>query len=352
MAAAANFLIAVAKFGGAAITGSAAMMSEGIHSLVDTGNQGLLLLGLKLSAKEADEKHPFGYGKETYFWSFLVAVMIFGLGAGVSIWEGVDKVIHPHALDVHVVASVFGIDIRTYHVVFSILVIAMVLEGAAFRTAYRTFRAQHPDIPILKAVHSSKDPTVFFAGLTGAATADAAAFGKTLVPAMVERGYRRDYACAVTAAGSIIGPTIPPSGLMVVYGSLMGVSIGGLFAAGILPGLMICLICMTVIAVTARSKNLPKNERRASLLEVWKIFKSSITALIMPLIILGGILGGIVTPTEAASVAVAYALFIGVFIYRADIQCLLQDADQNGACDRGDLCHHCLCIDPWLVAEL
>ena len=165
--------------------------------------------------------------------------------------------------------------------------------------------------------HTNMLASVFFAGLTGAATADAAAFGKTLVPAMVERGYRRDYACAVTAAGSIIGPTIPPSGLMVVYGSLMGVSIGGLFAAGILPGLMICLICMTVIAVTARSKNLPKNERRASLLEIWKIFKSSITALIMPLIILGGILGGIVTPTEAASVAVAYALFIGIFIYRA-----------------------------------
>ncbi|HCK19636.1 MAG TPA: C4-dicarboxylate ABC transporter permease [Thalassospira sp.] len=165
--------------------------------------------------------------------------------------------------------------------------------------------------------HTNMLASVFFAGLTGAATADAAAFGKTLVPAMVERGYRRDYACAVTAAGSIIGPTIPPSGLMVVYGSLMGVSIGGLFAAGILPGLMICLICMTVIAVTARTKNLPKSERRASLLEVWKIFKSSITALIMPLIILGGILGGIVTPTEAASVAVAYALFIGVFVYRA-----------------------------------
>lgn len=161
MAAGANLLIAVAKFGGAAITGSAAMMSEGIHSLVDTGNQGLLLLGLKLSTKEPDDKHPFGYGKETYFWSFLVAVMIFGLGAGISIWEGVDKVIHPHALDIHVVASLGGVDIRTYHVVFSILIIAMVLEGAAFRTAYRTFRAQHPDIPIIKAVHSSKDPTVF-----------------------------------------------------------------------------------------------------------------------------------------------------------------------------------------------
>ncbi|MDG4721797.1 MULTISPECIES: cation diffusion facilitator family transporter [Thalassospira] len=161
MAAAANLLIAVAKFAGAAITGSAAMMSEGIHSLVDTGNQGLLLLGLKLSHQEPDVRHPLGYGKETYFWSFLVAVMIFGLGAGVSIWEGVDKILHPHALDIHVVASFGGFDIRTYHVVFSILIIAMVLEGAAFRTAYKTFRAQNPDKTIIKAVHSSKDPTVF-----------------------------------------------------------------------------------------------------------------------------------------------------------------------------------------------
>jgi tripartite ATP-independent transporter DctM subunit len=85
--------------------------------------------------------------------------------------------------------------------------------------------------------HSNMLASVFFAGLTGSATADAAAFGRTLVPAMVKAGYRRDYACAVTAAGSIIGPTIPPSGLMVIYGSLMGVSIAGLFAAGILPGL-------------------------------------------------------------------------------------------------------------------
>ena len=90
--------------------------------------------------------------------------------------------------------------------------------------------------------------SVFFAGITGAATADAAAFGKTLVPAMVKQGYDRPFACAVTAAGSIIGPTIPPSSLMVIYGSIMGVSIGGLFAAGILPGLLICLVCMAIIA--------------------------------------------------------------------------------------------------------
>ncbi|WMS43946.1 TRAP transporter large permease [Acuticoccus sp. MNP-M23] len=164
--------------------------------------------------------------------------------------------------------------------------------------------------------HANMIASVFFAGLTGAATADAAAFGKTLVPAMVEQGYKRDYACAVTAAGSIIGPTIPPSGLMVVYGSLLGVSIGGLFAAGILPGLAICAVCMAIIALGAKRNGLPKPEKRASLRTMAKTFGTSIAALFMPVIILGGILGGIVTPTEAASVAVAYALFLGVAVYR------------------------------------
>lgn len=164
--------------------------------------------------------------------------------------------------------------------------------------------------------HANMIASVMFAGLTGAATADAAAFGKTLVPEMVRQGYRRDYACAVTAAGSIIGPTIPPSGIMVVYGSLMGVSIGGLFAAGILPGLIICIVCMAVIALGATRNNLPKAEKRASLREIARSFFHSIAALAMPFIILGGILGGIVTPTEAASIAVAYALLLGVFVYR------------------------------------
>lgn len=164
--------------------------------------------------------------------------------------------------------------------------------------------------------HANMLASVFFAGLSGAATADAAAFGKTLVPEMVRQGYRRDYACAVTAAGSIIGPTIPPSGLMVVYGSLMGVSIGGLFAAGILPGIFICLVCMGVIALGASRNRLPKAERRSTLKEVIHSAISSTLALAMPFIILGGILGGIVTPTEAASVAVGYAFFLGTVVYR------------------------------------
>lgn len=165
--------------------------------------------------------------------------------------------------------------------------------------------------------HTNMLASVFFAGLTGAATADAAAFGRTLVPAMVRQGYRRDYACAVTAAGSIIGPTIPPSGLMVVYGSLMGVSIGGLFAAGIVPGLLICGACMAVIALGADRNNLPPAQPGAGLREILATLRSSFLALLMPFIILGGILGGVVTPTEAASIAVAYALFLGVFVYRS-----------------------------------
>jgi len=165
--------------------------------------------------------------------------------------------------------------------------------------------------------HSNMVASVLFAGMTGAAVSDTAAFGNTLVPAMVRQGYTRPFSCAVTVAGSIIGPTIPPSNLMVIYGSLMGVSIAGLFAAGILPGLLICLLCMAVIASLGRRLDLPKSKRGPSLKFILVSFKSSFLALLMPGIILGGILFGIVTPTEAAAIAVFYALFVGVVIYRA-----------------------------------
>ena len=164
--------------------------------------------------------------------------------------------------------------------------------------------------------HSNMVASVFFAGITGAATADAAAFGNTLVPAMVRQGYTRPFACAVTAAGSIIGPTIPPSTLMVIYGSIMGVSIAGLFAAGVLPGLLICALCMAVIAGLARPLNLPKSDKRPSLIYLVRAFRRSAVALVLPVIVLGGILGGITTPTEAASIAVFYALVVGGLIYR------------------------------------
>jgi tripartite ATP-independent transporter DctM subunit len=165
--------------------------------------------------------------------------------------------------------------------------------------------------------HSNMVASVLFAGMTGAAVSDAAAFGNTLVPAMVRKGYSRPFACAVTAAGSIIGPTIPPSNLMVIYGSLMGVSIAGLFAAGIIPGLLVALLCMTVIAALGRRLRLPKGEGGPSLRIILRSFRSSLLAILMPLIILGGILGGVVTPTEAAAIAVLYALIVGAGIYRS-----------------------------------
>lgn len=165
--------------------------------------------------------------------------------------------------------------------------------------------------------HSNMVASVMFAGMTGAAVSDAAAFGNTLVPAMVKKGYSRPFSCAVTAAGSIIGPTIPPSNLMVIYGSLMGVSIAGLFAAGILPGILIALICMAVIAGLGRKLGLPKSENGPSLRRIVTAFRSSFLAILMPVIILGGILSGIVTPTEAAAIAVFYALLVGGLIYRA-----------------------------------
>ncbi len=164
--------------------------------------------------------------------------------------------------------------------------------------------------------HSNMVASVFFAGITGAATADAAAFGNTLVPAMVRQGYSRPFACAVTAAGSIIGPTIPPSTLMVIYGSIMGVSIAGLFAAGVIPGLLICLLCMGVIAGSGKRLNLPKSDRRPSLMLLLRAIRKSAVALVLPVIVLGGILGGFTTPTEAASIAVFYALAVGGLLYR------------------------------------
>jgi cation diffusion facilitator family transporter len=143
-----NFLIAVTKFGASAYTGSSAMLSEGIHSLVDTGNQGLLLYGLRRSKKPADEQHPFGYGAELYFWAFVVAILIFGVGAGVSIYEGIGKVLDPHP-------------VTNISVNFIVLALACVFEGVAWWIAYRQFETTRGKRGFFEAVRQSKDPTVF-----------------------------------------------------------------------------------------------------------------------------------------------------------------------------------------------
>lgn len=158
--------------------------------------------------------------------------------------------------------------------------------------------------------------SILFAGLTGAAVADTAALGTMLIPAMEKDGYPRSFAAAVTAASSIIGPIIPPSIIMVIYGSMMNVSIAGLFAAGIVPGFLVGGALMLLSARISSKRNYPKGDRRATLKEAGAAFRKAFIPLLTPIIILGGILTGIFTPTEAAAVAVFYAMLIGFFIYR------------------------------------
>lgn len=157
--------------------------------------------------------------------------------------------------------------------------------------------------------------SMIFAGISGSAIADASALGSTLIPAMEKAGYSRKFSCAVTAASAIIGPIIPPSIPMVIYAFVVGqVSIGGLFLAGIVPGVTIGVGMMVIVYIIARKRGYEAKRRRASFRELAAAFLDAIWAMLMPIIILGGILGGVFTATEAAAVAVAYALFVGRFI--------------------------------------
>jgi tripartite ATP-independent transporter DctM subunit len=154
--------------------------------------------------------------------------------------------------------------------------------------------------------------SIFFAGVSGSAVADAAALSNALVPAMRDQGYTNRYAGAVTAASSIIGPIIPPSIILIFYGALMQASIGGLFAAGILPGFVLAASLMAVNAVLAHRQDHPWG-RKEDVPPFFKTLRSALPALMLPLIILGGIVLGVVTPTEAAGVAVIAALAAGAY---------------------------------------
>ena len=143
-----NTLIAISKYGAAWFTGSAAMLSEAVHSTVDTGNQGLLLYGLKRAAEPADREHPFGHGLQLYFWVFVVAVLIFGVGAGLSLYHGAVKVRHPHPIENALVSYI-------------VLGLAMAFEGYVWVVAYREFRRTQGEFGLLAAMLRSKDPVVF-----------------------------------------------------------------------------------------------------------------------------------------------------------------------------------------------
>ncbi len=189
-----NSLIAATKFIAAAITHSSAMLSEGIHSLVDTGNQVLLLYGLHRSKREPDAQYPFGYGKEIYFWSFVVAILIFAVGAGVSLYEGVQHILQPR-----VVANSM--------INYIVLGLSMIFEGAAWVFAFREFDRLRGQRGYIEAVHRGKDPSVFVvlfedsAAMLGLLAAFAGIF-----TAQLTGDYRWDGAASVVI-GLILGAT-------------------------------------------------------------------------------------------------------------------------------------------------
>ena len=159
--------------------------------------------------------------------------------------------------------------------------------------------------------------SMLFAGITGSATADTTCIGSILIPAMREEGYPSEFSAAVTAASSVIGPIIPPSLVMVLYALAAGrISIAGLFLAGYVPGIMIGLGLMLVSYMISRKRNYPKRTEKYTLRQILTITKNCARALLMPVIIIGGILSGAFTPTEAAAVAVAYAFVICIFVLK------------------------------------
>ena len=158
--------------------------------------------------------------------------------------------------------------------------------------------------------------SILFAGLSGSAVADTSAIGSMLIPAMEKNGYTKRFSAAVTAASSVIGPIIPPSGIMIIYAFVMNVSVAGLFAAGLVPGLMVGFSLMAMTVYLSKKRNYPVASQRASFNEVFISFKGAILPLLTPIIILGGILAGIFTPTEAAAIAAGYAILISVFVLR------------------------------------
>ncbi|MDA3942782.1 MAG: cation diffusion facilitator family transporter [Bacteroidetes bacterium] len=143
-----NALVAVSKFVASIFSGSTAMFAEGVHSVIDTGNQALLLFGMRQARKPPDDQFPFGYGKEIYFWSFMVAVLLFTLGAGISIYEGVEKVLHPEPLSHPIINYV-------------VLAVAVLFEGTSWFIAAKEFRRIKGSWGVLEAVQRGKDPNKF-----------------------------------------------------------------------------------------------------------------------------------------------------------------------------------------------
>jgi len=160
--------------------------------------------------------------------------------------------------------------------------------------------------------------SMLFGGITGSAVADASALGSIEIPMMVENGYDEDFSAAITSASACIGPIIPPSIPVVIYSMAVGggVSIGALFAAGIIPGILVGVALMLACYVISKIRNYPRREEKVAIKDLLIGFKDTFLALMTPIIILGGVIGGVFSPTEAGAIAVVYSFIISFFVYR------------------------------------
>ncbi len=157
--------------------------------------------------------------------------------------------------------------------------------------------------------------SMFFAGISGSAAADSAAVGSVMIPAMERKGYAKDFAAALIACAGTIGTMIPPSIPMIIYGVTTGTSIGGLFIAGVVPGVLMGLALMAHAYAVSRRRGY-SGLALPSAREAWVAFREALLTLLMPILVVGGILGGVFTPTEAAAIAVFYSLLLGGLVYR------------------------------------
>lgn len=198
----ADVVVAIAKFVAAAFTASSSMFAEGIHSLVDAGNGGLLLLGSRVRLREPDESHPFGYGKETYFWTLVVAMLIFAMGGGFSTYEGVTRLLDPEPIE-HGGWS------------YAVLLVAFLSDGYAWLSAFRQLRATRKETNILRAAQASKDPSTFTVWFedSAAVLGVAIAFLGVLLSQLMDSGYPDGI------ASLLIGLTMAGTAVLLTYES-------------------------------------------------------------------------------------------------------------------------------------
>jgi cation diffusion facilitator family transporter len=198
----ANVAIAATKFVAATFTGSSAMLSEAIHSLVDSGNGLLLLWGIRMSQRPADAGHPFGHGKELYFWTLIVAIMIFAVGGGMSMYEGISHLFHPNPLH----NPIWN---------YIVLALAMVFEGYSWIVAVKEFQATQQGYSVWRAIHTSKDPTIF----TVLFEDSAALLGLLVALAGVYWGHRLGNPYLDGVASLVIGGLLAAVAMLLAYES-------------------------------------------------------------------------------------------------------------------------------------